>query len=63
MLNSAKGHIGSWKKEMVEGIDPSEYESPLWRADWGIKQWVPYLLSKISACLSIIPGCGLPWLF
>ena len=21
-----------------------EEDSPLWRADWGIKQWVPYLL-------------------
>lgn len=21
-----------------------EEDSPLWRADWGLKQWVPYLL-------------------
>ena len=21
--------------------------SPLWRADWGLKQWIPYLLGKL----------------
>jgi hypothetical protein len=24
-----------------------EQSSPLWRADWGIKQWIPYLLDII----------------
>jgi hypothetical protein len=23
-----------------------EKDSPLWRADWGLKQWVPYLLGN-----------------
>ena len=26
--------------------NPSDKNNMLWRADWGLKQWIPYLLGK-----------------
>lgn len=32
------------ENEKFAGYDAAAEDSPLWRADWGIKQWIPYLL-------------------
>ena len=36
------------ENEKFVGYEAAAVNSPLWRADWGIKQWIPYLLGKYS---------------
>jgi hypothetical protein len=34
------------ENEKFAGYEAAEAGGPLWRADWGIKQWIPYLVGK-----------------
>lgn len=36
------------ENDKFAGYDAPHVDSPLWRADWGIKQWVPYLVGALA---------------
>jgi hypothetical protein len=46
----------SQKKENQKfvGYEAAAIDSPLWRADWGIKQWIPYLLGTYCTLLYVL---------
>lgn len=48
-------HLGDAQKKenskFITSYESVENDSPLWRADWGIKQWIPYLLGTFNATL------------
>lgn len=51
-------HLGDAQKKenhKFTSYESVDTDSPLWRADWGIKQWIPYLLGMSLVLVLYVP--------